>query len=377
VLGIVSNTHAQWTITTYLYPLGNPPITHPKLADQYFTGAKPQRFTGMGNFTARVTGIMSVNTAESYDFFTRPGFGYRFRLDLNQNGTFEDSDEIVPRVPGAPPFRSNIISLAIGNYAFEISGLNNMGPASFEAGYRVNGEGTAYVIGDASGGIGLVGAATVNTVGALVTDPGFQLIITNFSQADSLRTGPNEPGFPVSETREVFNILDFSQGSPGVPGDQGAPGLRAPNIYGKFDDNFLVVGSGTLVVPARGITDAIFRSTTDDGGRLLIDTNQDGDLSDPGDIIINDDVLSGPHNFDSQPVTLAAGNYAIEYSFFERGGQAEGEVTVRLGDGLPFTLLGDDAAVAAGVGLEVIPEPSTLVLVCSAALVTLGARCRR
>jgi hypothetical protein len=164
--------------------------------------------------------------------------------------------------------------------------------------------------------------------------------------------------------------MDFSQGSPGLPGDEGAPGLGFPNL--DDEDNFLVVGSGTLVVPAGGIADAVFRSTSDDGGRLLIDTNQDGDFSDPGDVIINDDALSAPHNFDSQPVTLAAGNYAIEYSFFERGGQAEGEVKVRLRENLPFTLLGDDNAVAFGAGLEVIPEPATIALAGLAGLLLVG-----
>jgi hypothetical protein len=67
---------------------------------------------------------------------------------------------------------------------------------------------------------------------------------------------------------------------------------------------------------------------------------------------------------DSAPVNLAAGQYAVEYSWFERGGGGEGEVAVRLTPNGSFTLLGDDAAVAAGTGLQVllIPEPATLVL---------------
>jgi hypothetical protein len=43
---VISAAHAQWTITTYLHPVGNSPITSMRLADQYFSGAKPQRFTG-------------------------------------------------------------------------------------------------------------------------------------------------------------------------------------------------------------------------------------------------------------------------------------------------------------------------------------------
>jgi hypothetical protein len=336
------------------------------------------------NFTARVTGTLAVNTPGSYDFLhAQNWFGYRMRLDLNQDGMFEEAESIIPRLvtlPGSlpsPVFRSDVLTLAAGNFPFEISFFQGgTGGLGLEAVYRIDGAGTEFLIGDAAGGIGMTGAATVHTVGANVTTPPNLLLIENFAQADALRTGPNEPGFPVSERREVFNVMDFSQGSPGLPGDEGAPGLGAPNIDGEVDDNFLVVGSGILVVPSGGITDAVFRSTSDDGGRLLIDTNQDGDLSDPGDVIINDDVLSGPHNFDSQPVTLAAGNYAIEYSFFERGGQAEGEVKVNLGRGI-FTLLGDDNAVSFGVGLEVIPEPSSIALAVLAALLLIGASVRR
>jgi hypothetical protein len=51
---------------------------------------------------------------------------------------------------------------------------------------------------------------------------------------------------------------------------------------------------------------------------------------------------------------LAAGQYLIEYSFFERGGGASGEVGVSLDGGTTWRLLGDDAAVMAGTSLDVI-----------------------
>jgi hypothetical protein len=139
-----------------------------------------------------------------------------------------------------------------------------------------------------------------------------------------------------------------------------------------------VVGTGFLRVPAGGISNAYFRTNTDDGGRLLIDRNQDGDLSDPEDLVLLQDRPQGPTNTTSGdlmdadtvidqpgPVTLAEGLYRIEYSFFEWGGGAEGEVSVSLtGPTGPFFLLGDDAAVRAGTSLDVlIPEPASMVLV--------------
>jgi hypothetical protein len=99
---------------------------------------------------------------------------------------------------------------------------------------------------------------------------------------------------------------------------------------------------------------------------LLIDRNGDFDVNDPGDRIILQDALQGPTDTNSAPVTLAAGKYVIEYTWFERGGGGEGELSVSLAGGAAgsFRLVGDNAAVAAGTSLEVVgvPEPATTVL---------------
>jgi hypothetical protein len=391
-LALAATAHGQWTITTYTNP--GVEITSMAIADQVFSGARPQRFDasttvaqvdlfenggvgqfainlafpgvdqneGVGDtkdFTARATGTLVVNAAGPYDFFTDSDDGNRFRLDLNQNGTFEDATEsIVPDggLQGAgTPERSAIINLVPGNYNFEVSFFERGGGGSIDAGYRVGA--TQYVLGDAAGGIGMVGPANVRAVGAVISPQ-----VTNFAIADALRTGANAPGFPITAQLETFNLED--SGGQGVfPNTDGAPGLGAP---GANDDNdFIVVGTGTLVIPAGGVTGAIFRSNTDDGGRLLIDTNQDGDVTDAGDVVINQDALQGPTNTDSAPINLAGGNYLIEYSWFERGGGGEGEVSVSLNGGGAnglYTLLGDNVAVRDGTGLEVIPEPSTVVL---------------
>lgn len=220
--------------------------------------------------------------------------------------------------------------------------------------------------------------ADVRTVGALKGGNGPDVI--NFATADALRTGPNEPGFPVSEFRNVFNISD-SGGDGDFGNDEGAPGLGAPGA--SDDDDFLVVGRGYLVVPAGGVTNAIFRSNTDDGGRLLIDTNQDNDLSDPTDVAILRDALQGDTNTDSSGISLAAGIYLTEYSWFERGGGGQGEVSVSLAGGAPgtFFLLGDDVAARARTGLDIatvpVPEPATFVLAGLTAIGLTGARQRR
>jgi hypothetical protein len=392
---VPSKAHADWTITTYKQIPGNPEINTIEQADQYFTGARPTRFVGTGtvtqvdlaegtggqfainnpfpgldnlpavgdtnDYTARITGTLVVNTAGSYNFFTDSDDGNRFRLDLNRNGTFEDATEsIVPNggLQGAgTPERSGEINLMTGNYPFEVTFFERGGGANIEGGYRQTGMTTQYVLGNAAGGISLLAPAQVRVVGAQ-TDP----VLSNFAQADALRTSIfNQTGFPVTEVRDVFNIHD-SGGDADFPNGQGPPGLGAAGA--TDDDDFLVVGRGVLVVPAGGITGAIFRSNTDDGGRLLIDTNNDLDLNDLTDRVIFQNVLQGPTNTNSAPVTLAAGRYLIEYSWFERGGGGEGEVSVSLGGG-PFRLLGENASVAAGTSLEVanVPEPATTLLV--------------
>jgi hypothetical protein len=379
------------------------------LADKYLSGDLPTRFMGMGtvtmvdlyengiagqflinnpfpgldknvgandtdNFATQITGTLVVNTPGPYDFFTDTNDGNRFRLDIDRDGIFEDfgdlegnpAESIVPDGGvgnTAVPERSRPIVLAEGNYMFEITTYELTSTANADAGYRSRtlGQpiGRQHVLGDASGGIGLLAPATVRTVGAdLSAIPGGPDLLS-FSDADALRTSPNEAGFPVRESREVFNMFD-SDTDGHIPGGMGVPGLGDPGA--TDDDDFLVVGSGFLVVPTGGITGAVFSSTTDDGGRLLIDVNRDGDLLDVEDTIIYEDRLQNDHTMHtSRPVTLPAGNYKIEYSFFERDGGASGEVAVSLdGDEFgEFTLLGDNAAVLAGTGLDVVGPPVT------------------
>lgn len=404
-----SSARADWTITTYKQIPGNPGISSMAIADEYFTGARATRFEGTStvpqvdlfesggpgqftinhpfpgldnlpaagdtnDYTARVTGTLVVNTAGMYDFFTDSDDGNRFRIDLNQNGTFEDATESVVPDGGlqgtGTAERSGLINLAAGNYNFEVSFFEAGGGASIDAGYRAGGAGTQYVIGDATGGIGMVGQANVRAVGAQ-TGPN----IVNFATADALRTIPNAPGFPVTELRDVFNITD--SGATGFfTGDQGAPGLGAPDA--NDDDDFVVVGRGFLVVPAGGVT-AVFRSNTDDGGRLLIDTNQNGSLADPSDVIILQDALQGPTDTDSAPITLAAGQYLTEYTWFERGGGGEGEISVRTGNRTAFVLLGQQNGVASGATLDIvtIPEPASAALAGMMALALAGTARRR
>jgi hypothetical protein len=395
---LLSEAQALWTITTYLSKLGSPQITSTAVADQYLSGELPARFTGTGtipevdlfesggagqfminhlfpgadmntgpddtdDFATVVTGTLVVNTAGPYDFFTDTDDGNRLRIDLDQDGMFEDlgtpRESIVPdggAQGSGVPERSTVINLAAGEFKFEFTTWDRAGGANGDAGYRQRPAGglpagMQHVFGDAIGGIALKnGTAMVRTVGADLSAvlPGPDLI--SLIDAEALRNNPAdmEPGFPKSGVFDTFNILDTGADGLFINGVR-APGLAELGIADV--DDFYVVGTGTMVVPTAK-DNVIFRVNSDDGQRLLIDLNRDGDLLDFEDIVISDDVLSGPHNVDSAPINLPAGNYMIEYGFFERGGGAEGEVSVRIGTA--FRLLGLDAAVALGQSFDVI-----------------------
>ncbi len=91
-------------------------------------------------------------------------------------------------------------------------------------------------------------------------------------------------------------------------------------------EDFVVRATAVLNVGSPG--EFVFNINNDDGGRLRIDFNNDGDFDDAGEAVIIDDVLSGPHTV-STPVEFdAAGSFPIEYIYFERSGGAEGEVFV-------------------------------------------------
>lgn len=88
-------------------------------------------------------------------------------------------------------------------------------------------------------------------------------------------------------------------------------------------DDFVLRATAVLVVASTG--EYTFNINNDDGGRLRIDLNNDGDFNDPGEVIISDDALHGSTTSTADKV-LNAGTYPIEYIYFERGGGATGEV---------------------------------------------------
>jgi hypothetical protein len=86
-------------------------------------------------------------------------------------------------------------------------------------------------------------------------------------------------------------------------------------------DTFSVRWSGKLV--PRFAESYVFHATTDEGCRLWLDLNRDGDFADAGEQVINDWSPHGETEVNSAPVALLAGQlYAFKLEMFENSGGA-------------------------------------------------------
>lgn len=102
---------------------------------------------------------------------------------------------------------------------------------------------------------------------------------------------------------------DFTTGNVGFPGGGG--------------DNFAMRVTGTLVVNTAG--EYTFVVNCDDGARLSLDLNGDGDFADPGEVIIIDDGSHGP-SASSGRVSISRPTVALELIYYDTTGGAELEL---------------------------------------------------
>ncbi len=175
--------------------------------------------------------------------------------------------------------------------------------------------------------------------------------ITNLAAADALIGGSDLTG---SATAYYTHMNVTENGGEGFfSGDVGVFGTN-----GGDSDDYAFQGIGKLVIDSTGSYQ--FRTTSDDGARLRIDLNFDADFLDPGELVISDDALQGQSNqVNSLLLTLDPGLYNIEYTWFERGGGAGGELSASK-DGGAFIILGNDEG--GGLNVVQIPEPATALL---------------
>ncbi|MCA9151192.1 MAG: PEP-CTERM sorting domain-containing protein [Planctomycetales bacterium] len=383
-------SYAQWSISTYKGLPTTGQITNYATADALIGGAYldpafpvTEQYTlantqdnddaggpfGLGTQVAGLpagdtddfvfvgTGQLKVLQAGSYVFVTNTDDGSRLRGGVN-GGAFVDAilDDVLSGPHDVP---SPALDFAAGDIIdFEWMWFERGGGAEGEFYYRADtgaGFGPNALVGDSSQGLELVGGSLTGKTYKSIVTPG--QVINNFADAQSVIESVGS--LKGTELRDVFNIVGDGDGDADFPGGQ-----RAPGLDGAADD-YVAVGTGYVKVGPGQAGEYIFRSNTDDGGRLRLDLNQDG-IFDASEAIIDHDVLQGPTNTDSAGIMLAEGLYKVEYSFFERGGGDEGEVSARRVDMNEFYLLGDDAA--GGLDVVTVPEPASLTLAGLAAL---------
>jgi hypothetical protein len=123
-----------------------------------------------------------------------------------------------------------------------------------------------------------------------------------------LIAGWGNAGAPVSASLSQWNTADHLA-------DPGGGGAFNPNFQSPASgDNFAIQGTGSIIVATAG--DYKFYNNTDDGSRLRIN----------GATVIADDVLSGDHDA-TGTIHLDPGVHSIQWTWFEYGGGAQGEVS--------------------------------------------------
>lgn len=325
--------------------------------DLPFGPSYPNNDTDAHNdFTSRVTGVLNLTTGGSFDFFTDTDDGGRLRIDLNRDNAFDATEDVVPAsgLQGAgTPERSAVISLNPGTYNYEFSMFERGGGASGEAGYRVSGADTQYVIGDNTGGIGVQGPNNVRTVGPAPLGP--LVAIDNIDEGEQvIATQPQAGG-------GLFSAINFI--------GEGDDGLVAPSdpFPGVSGDDFALEATGVVdVINGSSIT-AWFGVNGDDGHRLRVN----------GVVV---DEFPGPRDDpdDGTPLvqlTLNDGD-VLRLTWFERGGGDNVEFFLDVDSILATTedlfLVGTPES-----GIRIIPEPASAGLLGVGALGLLGRRRRR
>lgn len=206
--------------------------------------------------------------------------------------------------------------------------------------------------------------------------------ITTLAQADQALNGtfaaPTAAGFPLMAHYSHININNAGSGNPtGTFGAYGAANGHVEDpVFGLGTvDDFVVQAMGLLYIPQDGFY--TFGVHSDDGSRLRIDEGGDG-FTDADNLIAG----NGVQNFVYATRFLEEGLYPIEFTWFERSGNAGAEVfaafnplnltmangtnPLTVTNGLDFNLVGDidngGLRVVQDASAIAVPEPATLGL---------------
>ena len=201
------------------------------------------------------------------------------------------------------------------------------------------------------------------------------------SGATGLGFGLLVPGMTVKEVQTNADLGTLAKLDAALAGVANPPSLvnntqirRVINFLGDGADGVFPSGNvafalpgethglratGYVTIPSAGAW--TFGVNSDDGSRLRVDINGDGDFNDVGETLINDDSGHGPQTFLATVAALSAGAHKMEYVFFENYGGDEVELFAQSGSHSSFNggfrLVGDTAS--GGLAVATLPDGSS------------------
>ena len=217
----------------------------------------------------------------------------------------------------------------------------------------LDGAGNVVLSGDISGG-----PATAITSGGLTGEFFTLNSTTSVPTLLDPATGANIPLDSLTPNATVLvPRIDFGTGTETLAGD-GSTIDRAGstgNILGGIGvsvgtDNIAGLFTGFINIPETG--NYVFTVRNDDGARVWIDVNNDGDFDDPLDLVASRPAAGGVTNTSGTATTLTAGWHAIKVGWYEQTGGSGLQLSWQLLTGSsPFARRNIEPA-AFGVGFQ-------------------------
>ncbi|MGI8601958.1 MAG: lamin tail domain-containing protein [Verrucomicrobiales bacterium] len=170
--------------------------------------------------------------------------------------------------------------------------------------------------------------------------------LNNLANTEACLAGTNATDNNI-QTRPVVNFA----GSGGGVGHFLNDGL----FFHNGMEDFAVRATGLITIPTTGPWSFLLNS--DDGGRVRIDRNNDGDFTDAGETVISVDVNRGATDSFGTVASLAAGSYPFEVIYWERGGGEALEVAAAPGSLSAFSNAFDLIGDVANGGLSILTTP--------------------
>ncbi|RLB94870.1 MAG: hypothetical protein DRH50_05770, partial [Deltaproteobacteria bacterium] len=238
----------------------------------------PGSGVGSDNFSIRWSGYLQPRVTGTYKFSTVSDDGVRLYLDTNGDGDFETLINKWYDQGATRHYSGNVTLNAGQQYAIKMEYYEHGGAAVARLYWRLPGK-------------------------------SYDQIIPQESLFSGLRGDYyNNKDFTNLEISRTDSTIDFNWG------------------YGSPDSR---VGSNTFSVRWTGYIEPSttgnyqFRTYSDDGVRVFLDLNRDGDFEDSGETLINNWTLHGGTWDTSSSVNLSAGyKYPIKMEYFENYGYA-------------------------------------------------------